>query len=255
MLQSVIPRIYFVSVGLFAAFVAAFGLAAPHLIDHALPWSVPPLHARVIGGFYLGGLVLMVGAAFQPPARVWAMLPLAATWTGALLLVSLLWLSEFDWTRQQVYFWWFAYVVFPLAGAWLAFTLPSGSKRRAVPFAALASALALAVLALLLLVSPALVKPYWPWPLPPLLSQVYSGPLFGLALGIVLVARRAEPAEERLLALGLGTFAAAVLVASILHLSLFDLARPVTWIWFGTLAATIARAGQRLIFPSRTVFE
>jgi hypothetical protein len=236
-------RLYFASVGLFAAFVAGVGLGLPHLIDHALPWFVPPLHARIIGAVYLGGMVLMFGALRQPVLRVWAMLPLAATWTGALLVVSILWIGSFDFGHWPTRFWWFAYLVFPLAGAWLALRLPAGLMTGPWPPAAIA----LMLVAAGLLVLPGQAARLWPWPLPPLLSQVYSGPLFGLAVGIALVRRRSLAEEQRLLALGLLTMAGAALIASLLHLSLFSAASPATWVWFGFLVLALTRTGRGLL--------
>jgi hypothetical protein len=240
---TLIARLYFLTVGLFAAFVAVVGLLFPQWIDHAIPWAVPPLHARVIGAVYLGGMVLMFGALRHPLPRVWAMLPLAAVWTGVLLMVSILHASGFNWDHWPVRFWWFAYLVFPVVGAWLTHSLPAGRSEGApVPVA-----LALAMLAGVLLVAPGLAARVWPWPLPPLLSQIYSGPLFGLAVGVTLVTRRALPEERRLLSLGLATLCAAVLMASLWHLPLFRPASPSTWVWFAALLFGLGGLGRSLL--------
>jgi hypothetical protein len=241
-------RLYFGTVGIFAAFVGSVGLFAPPLIDHAIPWAVAPLHARMIGALYLGGMVLMFGAARQPLPRVWAMLPLATVWTGVLLFVSLLWLDTFTWAFWPVRFWWFAYLVFPVAGTWLTMR-QSGQP---MPGRWPVSALALAVLATGLLLWPEQAARVWPWPLPPLLAQVYSGPLFGIAAGLAFSARRALPEERRLLSLGLAVMAGAALLASLVHLPLFTATNPATWVWFGGLGLALVRSGRILLTPETT---
>ena len=111
---------YFVVVGLFAAWVGAWGYLAPAQVSRALPWTVPPLHARFIAAMYLAGLLAMgwsLAACRLSVARI--PIALAALWTGALLVVSLLHLGDFDFAKPQVWFWFGAYAVFPLWGAWL----------------------------------------------------------------------------------------------------------------------------------------
>ena len=86
----------------------------------SLPWTVPPLHARFIAAIYLAGLLAMgwsLAACRLSVARI--PIALAALWTGALLVVSLLHLGDFDFAKPQVWFWFGAYAVFPLWGAWL----------------------------------------------------------------------------------------------------------------------------------------
>ena len=52
-------KIYFVLVGSFALWVGVWGYFIPSEISQAIPWPVPPLHARFIGAMYLSGTVLM----------------------------------------------------------------------------------------------------------------------------------------------------------------------------------------------------
>jgi hypothetical protein len=119
------PRAYrpfFLVVGLFALWVGAWGFAVPGEVSRALPWTVPPLHARFIAAIYLAGLLAMVWSFLATSlAEVRIPVALAALWTGALFLISMLHLGQFDFARPQVGFWMFAYAVFPLWGAWLYF--------------------------------------------------------------------------------------------------------------------------------------
>ena len=81
-------RVYFAAVGLLALWVGVWGYFIPSHADVALPWLVPPLHARFLGAIYLSGATFMVGCLL---ARQWAevrvVLPMIALWTGLLLLV------------------------------------------------------------------------------------------------------------------------------------------------------------------------
>lgn len=236
-------QIYFLAVGLFATFVAAVGLLMPQYVDYAIPWLVPPLHARMIGSFYLGGMVLMFGALRQPAGQVWAMIVLATIWTGVLLGVSFLWIADFNWMWWPVRFWWLAYLVFPVAGFGLAWR---HHRAAALTDIRPVSALLLGALAAGLLLLPEQAAHFWPWALPKLLSQIYSGPLFGLSIGIWLVARRGIAQEMQLLNRGLFVLVAAILLASILHLPLFDSQGPATWLWFVTLFVALARIWRNL---------
>ncbi len=90
-------RAYFGAVGLLALWVGVWGFVVPSRVDTALPFLVPPLHARFLGVMYLSGLTLMVGGIL---ARHWCEIrvlpPITAVWTGGLLVVSLLHLEAFD---------------------------------------------------------------------------------------------------------------------------------------------------------------
>ena len=55
-------RIYFAAVGLLALWVGIWGYFIPGRVDQAIPWLVPPLHARFLGAMYLSGTAFMVGS-------------------------------------------------------------------------------------------------------------------------------------------------------------------------------------------------
>src|SRR5687767_6939157 len=54
-------RIYFGAVGLLALWVGIWGYFIPGQVDKAIPWLVPPLHARFLGAMYLSGTAFMIG--------------------------------------------------------------------------------------------------------------------------------------------------------------------------------------------------
>src|SRR3712207_136693 len=90
-------RLYFTAVGALALWVGVWGYFAPHRIDVAIPWIVPPLHARFLGAMYLSGTAFMIGCLF---ARRWyevrVVVMMIAIWTGLLFVVSLFHLQAFD---------------------------------------------------------------------------------------------------------------------------------------------------------------
>jgi hypothetical protein len=233
-------RVYFLLVGLFAIWVGLWGYGFPTEIDRALPWSVPPLHARFLGAMYLSGATLMIGAlASRRPAEIGIATWMATIWTGMLGIVSFLNLSEFDFTRPPVWFWFFAYVAYPAAGAWLALTgsspavpAPIGNvPGRVRGWLALQGAI-LVALACVLFFRPSAAATFWPWPIPVLLAQIYAGPFMSYGVGSLLLSRQRDWADCRMPLASMLVFALLVLVASTIHLPVFGEIGVAATIWF-----------------------
>lgn len=247
-------RAYFALVGLFALWVGAWGYFVPTEVVRALPWPVPPLHARFIAAIYLAGLLAMIlSLAATRLAEVRIPVALAAIWTGALLLVSMLHLNEFDFAKPQVWFWMGAYAVFPLWGGWLYFARGAGAaaRRRPADPALVGVAVLCLLLAAGLLAAPAQMARLWPWALPPLLASIYAGPFLAYGVCALMLAREAEPAARRIVLASLLAFTLLVLLASALHLKLFRFEAPAAWVWFGALAAAGLVFALRLLRPGR----
>ena len=82
-------RIYFGAVGLLALWVGIWGYFIPDKVDKAIPWLVPPLHARFLGAMYLSGTTFMIGGILAHYyAEVKVMIRVILIWTG-MLFVSL----------------------------------------------------------------------------------------------------------------------------------------------------------------------
>ena len=82
-------KIYFEAVALLALWVGAWGYFIPTQVDEAIPWLVPPLHARFLGSMYLSGAAFMVAGMFSKRYdEVKTMVPMIAIWTGMLFIVS-----------------------------------------------------------------------------------------------------------------------------------------------------------------------
>lgn len=227
----------------------------PAQVERALPWTVPPLHARFIGAFYLGGTVAMaLSLLARRLTDVGIALALAVLWTGLLFLVSLLRLAAFDLAKPQVAFWMGAYAVYPLWGAWLyrrALRADPPEHRHADPALVAITVVALAFRAALL-VAPATMVRAWPWAVSPLLAQIYAGPFLAYGASALLLARAARTEARRIVLASLLAFALLALLASLLHLRLFHFEAPAAWLWFGAFAIVAAIAALRLAQATRS---
>lgn len=238
-------RVYFFVVIWFTLWVGFFGTFRPEEILRALPWPVPPLHARFIGAFYLSATVFLLLALFAKSLlAVRTIVLMAFTWTGWLLLVTFMHWETFDFSRPQPWFWVVAYVLFPIGAAWLAWAGPAIPRPAASPMteAWIVAGLRLqgsllGVLAAACFLAPQWVVTIWPWKISPFLAQVYSGPVIAYAVAsLVLAARRNWP-ETLIPATGTLVFAALALLASLRHLALFAPGSPSQIVWFATLGS------------------
>lgn len=244
-------RVFFAAVGLFALWVGVWGYLTPARIDKAIPWLVPPLHARFLGSMYLSGAVLMLGGML---ARRWSQARvinhMIYIWTGMLFVVSLFYWGEFDWTRTQVWFWWFAYLVYPLIALGLAWKYrhepaeTGASLPRWAVFYLRLQAGAVIALALALLLFPQAMIPLWPWKITPLLAQIYASPFLSYGIASWMIASRPTWTEARAPLVGTFVFTACVLAASWMHRGLFSAAENPDRVWFAGFAiATLVLGG------------
>ena len=246
-------RAYFSIVIWFTLWVGFFGFFRPEQILRALPWPVPPLHARFIGAFYLSATVfLLLSILARTLLQVRTIVIMAFTWTGWLLLITFMHWDTFDFSRPQPWFWVVAYVLFPIAAAWLAWAEPARPaptegliRERWIPAYLRTQGALLVLLAAACFFAPAWVVTIWPWKISPFLAQVYSGPTlaYGVA-GLVLAARR-NWQETLIPALGTVVFAGLALVGSLRHIALFTVGSPSKAVWFAALG-TIALASAIL---------
>lgn len=247
-------RLYFAAVGLLALWVGYWGYFVPARIDSAIPWLVPPLHARFLGAVYLSGFTLQLGGLFSRRyAETRVLVPLTILWTGLLFLISLFYLDQFDYGRRQVWFWFGAYVAYPLIGAWLiwrhrgeAADLPGAPLAAPLRAYFKAQGLALSALALALLAFPAGLAALWPWKISTLLAQIYSSPFLSFGIAFWMLGGRRTWPEVRVVVRGAFVLSVLVLLASILHRALFKAADPAAWIWFGGFGAATAILGAIL---------
>jgi hypothetical protein len=234
-------KIYFAAVGLLALWVGIWGYFIPSQVDKAIPWLVPPLHARFLGAMYLSGAAFMIGGIlshYYQEVRV--MVRVIPIWTGMLLIVSLFYLNEFDYSRPQVWIWFGAYIIYPLIALWLIWNDRnlreniSGVRLPAWVRGYLAiQGVVVTILALCLLFFPEAMVSVWPWDITRLLAQIYSAPFLAYGLSSLMISRRQTWAEIRVVVAATFVFAFGVLLASFIHRPLFSFFSISTLLWFG----------------------
>lgn len=234
-------RILFGCVLLFAAWVAFWGLFRPASVARAIPFTVPLLHARFLGAMYLSGAVFMfLGLVGRQWHEVRVVTLTLAVWTGMLGIVSLFHLEAFHWSREQVWFWFFAYICYPLVALWVAWCQrrendhPEGPELSEVLRSYLYAQGTVAVaLALALLFAPQFMTTMWPWKIPVMVAHIYGAPFLSFGVTSLYAARQRTWSEVRISILGTLVFAVGVLTASRIHVQLFNFRTPSAWIWFG----------------------
>jgi hypothetical protein len=254
-------RIFFGCVLALAGWVGFWGMFLPGDVVRALPFTVPPLHARFLGAMYLSGVAFMaLGMLAREWAEVRVVVPMIAIWTGTLGIVSLFHLEAFDWGRVQVWIWFAAYIAYPLIAAWIAWQqrarrAPAGGpamSRLLRAYLALQGVL-VTLLAVCLLLAPAAMAGIWPWAITPVLAHIYGAPFLSYGLGSLYAARRQRWAEARIAVYATLVFTLGVLIASLIHAQLFSFGGPAAWLWFGGFGlATLMLALVGLVPQLRT---
>jgi hypothetical protein len=190
---------------------------------------------------YLSGLTFMVGgilAHYYVEVRV--MVRVIAIWTGMLFIVSLFYLDEFDYSHKPVWFWFGAYLIYPLIALWLMWrerTLREKVDGAVLPAWVrgylLGQGVVVTLLALVLLFMPEFMATIWPWNITRLLAQIYAAPFLAYGVSSLMLSRQQTWLEVRVVVIGTFVFAVGVLLASLIHRQLFSLANVATWLWFG----------------------
>jgi hypothetical protein len=182
---------------------------------------------------------------------------IVSIWTGALFVISLFYLGEFDFSRGPVWFWFGAYIAYPLIGFWYAWTYRNTGDESTYPglpawirTALLIQGLILTVIAFTLLLAPEFMLTVWPWKVTRMLIQIYSGPFLSFGIGSYLLSRQRTWSAIRIVVTGFFALALGVLIASMLHRSLFSPANSSTWIWFGGFISMLVLHGL-MIFLNR----
>jgi hypothetical protein len=253
-------RIFCLAVASLTGYVAFWGLLFPTgtglnwpflaaNFDGALPLKtpVPTLHARIIGAAYLAATVACVLTVFARSWReAWLGTWMILLWTGILMLITVVRLDAFTWDGNPVWFWFLAYLGFPTTAAWIVWGQPlevvpptQADLPRAWRLCWGVQGLILCAVAVLMLLAPGMVASVWPWPIPPLLSQIYSGPAATFGIASLMAARRGVRAEARVFSCAMIAFGLAALAASLVHRGKFNFNSPSAWVWFAALATIL----------------
>jgi hypothetical protein len=254
---SVQARIYFffgVLAGLFPAF---FGLFDPAILDKEFTWaSLPPLHARFIGSFYLFAVLFTLGLLvarrrWQVGSGYWSIV----IFTGVIGVLNILNWEAFDFDETTVKVWIAVYIAFPVVGlalALLALGEDEGTEEGvALPPVArtwfLVQAVVYALVGVLLLVARGTMADAWPWPVTNTVAQFYGGAFLSLAYITWHSARHRTWAALVAVVPPFAAFSVATFVVSLVHGELFSASDVATWLWFsffgvsaGAFAAMLA---------------
>jgi hypothetical protein len=217
----------------------------PDLARPQWPWDIGPFNAAFLGGFYLAagvGIALAATEGRWYPARV--LLPMVFVFTGSLMLVTLLDLGRFVFTRWTTYGWFIIYLLLPSIAAlalWRyrefpspeAYVTPPGWRSLLLLFA-----LAFLTYGVALFLFPSVVGAHWPWPLDPFHAQAYSAVFTAAAVGALGLTQWAAPSERLVVGaafslLGLFAIAGTLIVDAGRHSVAWG--RPGVWLWLGLL--------------------
>jgi len=244
-------KFYFAAVGLLALWVGIWGYFFPSRVDTAIPWLVPPLHARFLGAIYFSAVVFTVGSILaRYYAEVRLVVPVIAIWTGLLFVISLFYLGEFDYRRGPVWFWFGSYFLYPLIGLW--FIWQDRSRHEMIPSPRvppwgqrylLIQGIVVTTLGFALLLTPDLMASVWPWKITRLLAQIYASPFLAYGLSSLVLSRQRTWLEVRVLVISAFALVCGVLLASVIHRGLFSFAGASAWLWFGGFLLATAMLG------------
>jgi len=166
-------------------------------------------------------------------------------------------LDALDWSRGPLWFWFVAYLGFPIAALWVAWCQrdemqnPSEGEISPVLRVYLYGQGAVALLlALCLLSAPQFMTTVWPWPVATLVAHIYGAPFFAFGAGSLYAARQRTWSEIRITVVGTLVFALGVLTASLIHAGLFDPRSPSAWLWFGGFGLASAMLAAFALVPA-----
>ena len=249
-----------------ALLIGVLGYFAPVNLASIASWLVlPPLHARFVGALYFYGAIFMLGCLMaRTQAEVRFALPMIATWTGLLFVVSILSLNAFDFSRAPAWIWFASYLIYPLIAIGLTWAQrqqpdqpPSGSPLPGWAQGFLkVQGVIIGVFAIVLIIFPGLAIAVWPWKLTPLLAQTYGGPLLAYAIGSWWFGGRQTWLWVRAVVPAMLVFTAGVLVASFMHRDLFSSAEVSDWVWFiafGVATTFLGAMTVRVLTLDRTI--
>lgn len=224
-------------------------LFVPELAQALWPWALTPFNTAALGAVYLGALVAivaLVAVGRWAPARL--VVPAIGAFTAIVLVISLLYLDRFDFTRPGTWLWFALYLILPLNAAyqwWRARHWPPAAAPPLTPgwrVVLIGLAVVAGAYALGLLLVPELLTGFWPWRIDAFHGRIYSAAFLSVAIMAALAARSATPVER--LTAGLSFAASGGL--TLLSVWLVDARQQTvawdaagTWLWLAAFAALL----------------
>ncbi len=249
--------IFFAVIFFASLFVAIVGLVFPAFLASLFTWlALTPLDARFLGAIYAFGAFFMLGCLLaRRQGEVRGAVQLIGIWTGMLLIVSVLNLSAFDFTRPPVLIWFAANIIFPIMAIFMTVREPEMLEFADLPgpkvdawakWFLLVQGILITLLAALLFFFPAFMATLWPWEVTPVLAQMYAGPLLAYGLGSLIFSRQDKWIGIRAIVPGMVIFTDATLFISLLHFDVFSsngLATSLWFVWFAVATLVLLFMG------------
>ncbi len=260
---TLIQRLYFVAVGFLAITVGFWCYFDPSQSANGIPWTLPPLCATFLGSMYLSGAVYTVICIFSKRwGEIQMFMPQCALWTGGLAIVSLFYIPAFDFSRHQTWFWWLAYIAFPVTAVvllwihraeWNAPMEGDTNFSRIVKIYLRAQGSVMLVLGLALLLAPKLMQAVWAWQTGEMMLQLYSMPLLAYGVGSWLMSRLNGWSKIRNALIAHAIFFSAELFASLRFFNMLNGPTISVALWLGALAVMTLVLSVMVMFSVRQV--
>lgn len=200
-------------------------------------WDITPFNARFIGAIYAASLVVVVVLALNnrwSPARV--IVPMIGLFTVIVLVITLMYWSQFVPSRPATWAWIPLYVLLPLNAAYHLWQYRSLSPAQVIrvptwiKLILMAQAGVLLVYSLAMFVMPAAATSFWPWAVDAFHSRLYAPIFLAAALGSYMVARGASRMELMGLSMGQAVFGAVAIFGT---LYVDSIVKRIDWSQFG----------------------
>ncbi len=232
----------------------------PGFVGSFWPWPLAPFNARFLGSVYLAELtivVMLVVSNRWAPGRI--ILPMALSFTLIVSIISLFYLSRFDWQRSTTWLWFILYFISAGASAyflWRYRRLPPAQQSNmsaAWRSFLLAQGIVLGGYGIGLLLAPTVFTQFWPWRIDEFHGRIYSAIFLTGATGSFLIWKSAAAVEMRALgvaqiAFGFCAISGLVIADAALHQVNWSLLGG--WFWVGGFTALLL-AGLVMLWQSR----
>ena len=182
-------------------------------------------------------MILVVGRWSIGRLVVWMIF----TFTALVLLVTLIYLGNFDFKQASAWAWMVLYLALPINSAQYLWKyrhlmrVRFGSISSGWRLYLLTQGTVLGLYGVGMLLLPTFVTSFWPWPIDDFHGRVYSAIFIAPALGSFLLSGGASAAEMRTLGYGLSIFAAGAILTVIRAdavAQVTDWSALGTWLWF-----------------------
>jgi hypothetical protein len=221
-------------------------------------WEIKPAMSAVwLGAAYTFGAIALATMLVVGRWRA-AIVPVVGTWAFAIvaLAATLLHHDRFFHGTLNYYVWLAIYLILPIALPliwWLNRGRDPGPQPddmlipESLRLVAATVGGILALVSVLMVVSPSTAAGFWPWQLTPLMSRVIGAWILFIAAGLLCLLFERRYIAYRHYLLPASAWFAILFVASFFHLDNFDFSRAGAWVWFLVVGgASLAALGSYL---------